>query len=111
VKSGDAVNAPQVLAWAATTRNLAGYRDVSETGEWVFFAFPEVFREEICQGFDHKAVAKELARLKMLDLGSGGKATTPIRIPGSGKRVRLYKLNSSILAGGQAEGEDGGQAE
>ncbi|GAB6035726.1 DUF927 domain-containing protein [Fundidesulfovibrio butyratiphilus] len=101
VKAGDAGSAPQALAWPATTRSLSGYRLTTETGEWIFYVFPETFREEICQGFDHKSLVKELTRRGMLEPDGSGKATTQIRVPGGRGRVRLYKLNASILDGGE----------
>jgi uncharacterized protein (DUF927 family) len=81
--------------------NRAGYwkADDSESaadGDRFFFVLPEVFRREVCAGFDYRAVAAELAKGKFLLRPDEKNLTTPVTVP-TGGRIRVYVLHSRIL--------------
>lgn len=68
-----------------------------------YYVMPEVFRNEICKGFNHKIVAQLLiAKDLLMTEGSGDKAsaTRSERIPGLGK-VRCYRFKPGVMAGGE----------
>jgi uncharacterized protein (DUF927 family) len=80
----------------------AGFRRRnSATEETEFLIYREVFRSEICKGFDAKSVAQELAARGFLVKGSDGKTTRNERI--DGKQQRFFVLNSHIF---EAEAEN-----
>jgi hypothetical protein len=64
-----------------------------------------VVRRNPAGQFDHKILAKELTRRGMLKPDSQDKSTTPTRIPGSAKKVRMYRFTSMVLVGLDAEDE------
>jgi uncharacterized protein (DUF927 family) len=76
--------------------NRAGFR-IDEGGETVqYLVFPEVFRREVCEGFDHQTVAKALAERGHLE-NQPPHHTKKCRLPEIGL-VRVYAINSSLLA-------------
>ncbi len=75
--------------------NRAGYRR-RENGEIVFMVFPEIFKGDVCAGFNAKVVCAELKSLGILRADSGHN-TKNIRTP-DGQR-RMYVLTSAILGG------------
>lgn len=75
--------------------NRAGYRR-RENGVAVFLVFPEVFRQEVCAGFNVNMICKELKRAGVL-LSEGGRHTRNVRTP-DGQR-KLFVLTSSVLGG------------
>jgi uncharacterized protein (DUF927 family) len=77
--------------------NRAGFR-IDEDGETVeYLVFSEVFRSEVCEGFDHRALAKALAERGYLER-QPPHLTKKRRLPEIGA-VRVYAINSSLLAG------------
>jgi uncharacterized protein (DUF927 family) len=42
--------------------NRAGYIEELDGEGFIYYILPEVFRSEVCRGFDHKVVAKALNR-------------------------------------------------
>lgn len=78
-----------------TVTNRAGYRR-RENGEAVFLVFPEVFRQEVCAGFNVGMICTELKRVGVL-LSEGGRNTRNVRTP-DGQR-KLFVLTSSVLGG------------
>jgi len=61
-----------------------------------YFIAPEVFRREVCEGFDYEAVAKMLRDKKLLRTDKDRERTqTLIRIPEG--RMRVYAVRSAIL--------------
>lgn len=81
----------------AKTHHRAGFIRPSEEGiEYLILG--EVFRSEICEGFDHRLVSKICIRRGYLLPDSENKATRPERIPALGRgTTRVYKFNSKIL--------------
>lgn len=75
--------------------NRAGYLR-RRNGEVEFLVFPEVFKHEVCAGFDVGMICKELKRAGLL-LSEGGRHTRNVRTP-DGQR-KLYVLTSSVLDG------------
>jgi uncharacterized protein (DUF927 family) len=75
--------------------NRAGFR-LDENGEATeYLIFPEVFRGEVCAGFDYRIVAKALAARGFLQTQLPH-LTKRCRLPEVGM-VRVYVLNASIL--------------
>lgn len=71
--------------------------------EQEYFVMPEVFRNEICKGFNPKIVTQLLiAKGLLMTEGTGDRtsATRSERIPGLGK-VRCYRFNPGIVTGGE----------
>ena len=70
----------------------AGFRAANGAA---YLILPEVFRSEICKGFDSSAVARALAARGYLE-HERGRHTKAARIPGLGK-TRIYWVKASIL--------------
>lgn len=76
-----------------TINNRAGYRRW-EKGELRFLVFPEVFQKELCQGYNHKMLAKELIRIGLIE-PQFPHHTKKLRNP----EGRFYVVSTSILSG------------
>jgi len=82
-------HAPRVL-------NRAGFRRSDENGlNDEFLILPEVFRREVCSGFDYRAVARLLIEKNMAK-SEVGRLDTKTKLPGFG-RVRVYHILPSIF--------------
>lgn len=57
-----------------------------------YYVLPEVFRSQVCEGFDHREAEKILLKCGWLNPGDDGRATRKERLPGFGKTVRCYVL-------------------
>lgn len=68
----------------------------AEQSSMEYFVFSEVFRDEMCKGFNHKTVTKLLLDQGLLVAGVDGGATRSERLPGLGKS-RVYRFNSDIV--------------
>jgi uncharacterized protein (DUF927 family) len=79
------------------TRERVGYRRKLESGQTEYYIFPGVWKTEVCKGYDSRALAEELVRLKIIIPDTYGKPMSPQRPPGSEKTLRLYRLSSEIL--------------
>jgi uncharacterized protein (DUF927 family) len=77
--------------------NRAGFVETHD-GERRYFVLPEVFRREMCQGFDARRAVAALRAAGWLEPGSDGKATQKPRLPGMGT-VRCYVLNARMWEG------------
>lgn len=77
--------------------NRAGFRTTTE-GETEYLILTEVWRREVCNGFDCKAVAAELLRRGHLEVGTDeAHPHTPLRrLPEMGQR-RVYVVKASLL--------------
>ncbi len=62
--------------------NRVGFKRLNETGETEYFVLPEMFRRELCDGFDPKLAARVLMKAGMIKASSEGKAQTPHRLSG-----------------------------
>ncbi|MEO6823249.1 MAG: DUF927 domain-containing protein [Nitrosospira sp.] len=83
---------------APKTVNRAGFRrkdDVS--GETEYFVLPEVFRSEVCKGFDYKAICRLLADTGALRT-EGKSFTRKERLPGMGN-TSCYRITAKLWGG------------
>jgi putative DNA primase/helicase len=75
--------------------NRAGYSRTGEDGAREFLVLPEVFRRELCEGFDPKAAAQALVEAGVLLPGKDGKASRSERLPGVGT-ARVYVVTGKV---------------
>lgn len=85
---GDAKDRPTI--------NRAGFRKPAPDGsDFEYFVLSEVFKAEVCAGFDPKAVARVLTEAGALMPGGDGSATRRERLPGMGN-ARCYRILPTI---------------
>jgi putative DNA primase/helicase len=76
------------------TINRAGYRKADDdNGGHVYYILPEVFRADVCAGFDHRIVARTLRDVRALKCEASGGFTRAERIPAEGRKVRVYVID------------------
>jgi putative DNA primase/helicase len=75
--------------------NRAGFKREDEDGTTRFFILSEIFRTEVCRGFDHRAVAHALADRGWLE-SSSGRNQVKVRVPELGP-TWVYAVKSSIM--------------
>lgn len=63
-----------------------------------FFIFPEVFKSEICKGYDPEAVARVLRDRECLLAKEPGRFTVSMSLPGGIGKARVYHLSARIFA-------------
>jgi hypothetical protein len=63
-----------------------------------FLVLPEVFRREVCAGFDAKAATRALIEAVWIEPGEGGRTTQKPRIPGIGT-TRCYVFTGRMWEG------------
>ena len=63
-----------------------------------FYIQQEVFKSDVCRGFNCRDVAKVLANAGLLRLDSEGKSTRTVRIPNMSKSPRVFDISSDILS-------------
>lgn len=81
--------------------NRAGFRKPTGDGGSTYYVLPQVWRFEICAGFDARAIAQALVARGMMLKGKDGKPQTPQRLPGFGKSaVRCYVITAKLFDGG-----------
>ena len=61
-----------------------------------YFVMPEVFRAEVCQGFDAEAVCKVLADHGCLTTNEPGRWAKKVKLPGLGS-ARCYHINPKVF--------------
>lgn len=92
-------------AWSDERRatiNRAGFRrELADGTGTEFYVLPEVFRSEVCEGFDHRAVARALADAGALLRDADGAATRKERLPGMGN-TRCLRILPAIWGAGDA---------
>jgi uncharacterized protein (DUF927 family) len=77
--------------------NRAGFVKPDADGNITeYFISPEVFRREVCEGFDYEAVAKMLRNEGLLDVDKD-RARNQIQIRTPEGRIRVYAVKSTIL--------------
>ena len=69
---------------------------VEEDPPHQYYIFDEVFRDEVCAGFDASAIARELKKRNQLFVKEEGRYTYKKTIPGLG-RVRVYHILPSLF--------------
>jgi hypothetical protein len=83
------------------TRDIhrAGFREkaTSEGSDvWDYFVLPQVFRSDLCKGFEQKTVTKVLKEKGILQPGTDGKMSKLKRLPGMGN-TRCYVISGKAL--------------
>ena len=73
----------------------AGFYRTGATSDREYMVLTEVFKQEICQGFDPKVVIRLLINEGWLEPGNDGKTTQKPRIPGVGT-PRCYVFTGNI---------------
>jgi len=76
--------------------NRAGFRFKDDDGNWEYWILTEVFRDEVCQGFNASSIAAELKRRAYLETETESRYTYQKRVDGVG-RPYFYVINSKIL--------------
>jgi uncharacterized protein (DUF927 family) len=76
--------------------NRVGFKRRNAYDETEYLLLPEIFRTEICKGFDYKFVSKVLADRGCLLKGSDGKTTQNTKCGDLGQK-RVYVLSSDIF--------------
>jgi putative DNA primase/helicase len=62
-----------------------------------FFILPEVFKSEICKGYDPEAMARALRDRGCLETKEPGRFTVSMYLPGGIGKARCYHVNASIF--------------
>jgi uncharacterized protein (DUF927 family) len=76
--------------------NRAGFRFKDDDGNWKYWILTEVFKDEVCQGFNAPGIAAELKRRGFLEVQTEGRYTCQKRVEAMGKPY-FYVINSKIL--------------
>ncbi|NHV27690.1 DUF927 domain-containing protein [Burkholderia sp. D-99] len=76
------------------TINRAGFRRVTESGT-EYFVLPEIFKREICSGFEPKAAARALVDAGWIRSAPDGKFQRSERLPGKGT-IRVYVFTPAL---------------
>jgi putative DNA primase/helicase len=77
------------------TRDRAGFRRTLPDGTAEFLILGEVWRGEVCKGFDARAVTDAVAAVGALKLDSAGGRTRVERLPGIG-RQRVHVVTAAL---------------
>ncbi|SEF56412.1 DUF927 domain-containing protein [Nitrosomonas ureae] len=80
---------------APRTMNKAGFRDKDAEGNLEYYCYPEVFKAEICKGFDYRAVARLLIERGYMRKGEGRNLQPKVRLPGDGDK-RVFHILPAI---------------
>ncbi|MCX9155874.1 DUF927 domain-containing protein [Niveibacterium sp. 24ML] len=92
-------HAPRVINKAGVKRFIpdpAATTSEDTPGAWEHFIYPEVFREEVCKGYDYRAVVHNLVKLgAMLGPDKDGKLARKVRLPGEGDK-RVFRILPTI---------------
>ena len=83
---------------APKTMNKAGFREKNQEGNLEYCCYPEVFKAEICKGFDHRAVARLLIDLGFMTRGDGRNLVPKVNLPGEGRK-RVFHVLPTIWGG------------
>jgi len=78
--------------------NRAGFYQTDEEGFRTYMVLTEVYKNELCKGFDQRTVTKTLLQAGWLKPASDGKASHKPRIKGVGT-PRLYVFTGKIWGG------------
>lgn len=81
--------------------NRAGFWRDGEDGARQFLVLPEVFKREVCQGFDAKGAAQVLVKAGVILAGKDGKASRSARLPGI-PAARVYVFTGKVWEGNEA---------
>lgn len=76
------------------TINKAGFREKNAEGNLEYYCYPEVFKAEICKGFDHQAIARLLIARGFMK-GDGKHLKPKVNLPGEGRK-RVFHILPTI---------------
>jgi putative DNA primase/helicase len=79
--------------------NRAGFRErvrTDDDDQFVHYIYQDVFKNEVCKGYDYSGVAKELAARGHLQRHESDHLTIQKRIPGQG-RFRVFAIRPTIF--------------
>lgn len=81
------------------TQHYKGSASVTEIGRHIYFVLPEVFRKEVCAGYDYREVARVLrAQGLLIQQESGGdRLTIRHRLPLSSTPAMVYAIDAGRL--------------
>lgn len=92
-------HAPRVINKAGVRRfipDAAATTSEDTPGAWEHFIYPEVFKAEVCKGYDYKAVVQNLVKLgAMQEPDKDGKFARKVRLPGEGDK-RVFRILPTI---------------
>ncbi len=74
------------------TMNKAGFREKNHEGNLEYYCYLEVFKAEICKGFDHRAVARLLIDKGYMRAGDGRNLQVKKTLPGEGSKRVFHVL-------------------
>lgn len=75
--------------------NQVGYKRKTNQGGYEFFVFPEVFRKEICKGFDPRSICKELTERGILIRGNERQFIKTQQLPPG--KAKIYHFTPEVL--------------
>lgn len=78
--------------------NRAGFYQTDSTGLRIFLVLTEVYKNELCKGFDQRTVTRVLLQAGWIKPAPDGKASHKPRIKGVGT-PRLYIFTTKIWGG------------
>jgi putative DNA primase/helicase len=78
------------------TINRAGYSKCNIEGVPEYFVFPEIFKAELCIGYEVSFVEKVCIQHGLLMPESSEEATRSERLPGGGRK-RIYRFTSKVF--------------
>lgn len=82
--------------------NRAGYRKKDTSGRTLYLVFPEVFKKEVCEGFEWQLVCAALVEAGVLVQVERDRYTSKHSTPQSRKRLPFYMLDGDALLEGDS---------
>lgn len=79
-------------------KNRAGFYVTDDNGDRIYMVLAEVFRNELCKGFDHRTAIKALLKTGWLTPAPDGKSSHKPRVRGLGI-PRLYVFTHKVWGG------------
>ena len=76
--------------------NQVGFKRKTQGDVYEFFVFPQIFIKEICKGFSHQEICKELVARGFLIRGGENQFVKNQRLPGTGQK-KIYHFTPRIL--------------
>lgn len=81
-------------------RESTGEDETGAPGAYNYYVLPNVFKNDICSGFDRQQGIEILERLGILVTSSDGKKSVAKRLPGIAKKARCYHIRGERLFDG-----------
>jgi uncharacterized protein (DUF927 family) len=76
--------------------NRAGFKQLDANDDVEYWILPEVYKQEVCKGFDSTEVAKALVERGYMDKEPGDKFSVRRTLPELGRK-RVYAIRATIL--------------